>query len=161
MVKWGIFRLVVTFLFGTLFNLGSVVALELSDLTKDKCLAIEGEWIEPLNIDVREKDFRQSFCRCPRSLFFNGTVCLPISNQTLCETSDGNWVNDSCMCSENSIGFVSGLGCDYVLSIESSGELNNSISTANESKSNYSVVLIAFMLITLLSVWYLIKRRRK
>lgn len=139
----------------------TATAENMSNHSREECLTKNGEWIEPVNIDVREEDLRQPFCRCPRGSFFNGTTCLSTPNQTLCEASDGIWINGSCTCPESSIGFVSGVGCDYVSFPQSLEKSNHIVSTQKESKFNYSLVLILFMLILILSVWYLFKRLKK
>ena len=36
-----------------------------------------------------------------------------VSEKVLCESSDGNWIDNKCVCPENSIGFKDGFGCDY------------------------------------------------
>ena len=61
-----------------------------------------------------------------------------VSNKVLCESSDGNWINEECQCPSNSVGFKEGFGCDYKSSYynQEPGDSRN---------SNNQILLIALI----------------
>lgn len=86
------------------------------------CQNINGEWVVPIT-DMREGETFSPFCRCPQGFSWNGTYCVEISDKNLCENSDGIWTGEVCNCPENSVGFIKGFGCDYLVAVEES-EIN-------------------------------------
>jgi len=126
-------------------------------LTEEKCVAGDGSWTEKIGCDEREGELcPQFYCKCSQGFSWNESLekCEKISNQRLCESSEGEWIGNECVCPENSIGFKENFGCDYAQSFE----------TDNFTKNNFLIILLVagiILLVLLIVLVIMFKNKRK
>lgn len=75
-----------------------------------------------------------------------------VSNKVLCESSDGKWINEQCICPSNSVGFKGGFGCDYKTEPKNSG---------NTGFNPTIIILLGAAIVFLIILILLIKLFRK
>src|SRR3989344_7446786 len=97
---------------GLVVMLALVLSFNVLAVSEDECVTGGGEWTTPQNVDPREGDTRQPYCKCPSGSQWDGSLCKSIPEKELCESSDGKWVNNECVCPENSVGWNGDVGCD-------------------------------------------------
>ena len=146
-----------------LIGVRETAALQISELNESECLEAEGEWIVPLGIDVREDDRRQPNCQCNQGFYFNITQCTPKPKQILCESSDGIWSNNECVCPENSVGWTDSVGCDYIFEVHTTQKLNSEFEAKGIIPAKNSLVVFSMfvVIIGLIAVGFYLKRRKK
>jgi len=77
-----------------------------------------------------------------------------VSENVLCESSDGKWINNECVCPENSVGFKEGFGCDY-----QSGFAQ--VSDSQDNNFNPFLIILIIGIILLIVLIILIKIFKK
>jgi len=131
-----------------------ILSFNVLAVSEDECLAGGGEWTTPQNVDLREGDTRQPYCKCSQGSQWDGEICKSIPQKILCESSDGKWVNNECMCPENSVGWDKDTGCNYIQSPQ-----NNEIS--EETSESFSVVKLVLVIVLLFLVIFIIVKEIK
>lgn len=126
--------------------------------TENECISGSGVWILPQNIDLREGDQRSPYCQCEQGEKWNGTACLPIPAEILCESSDGVWVNESCECPVQSTGWNDKVGCDSSANIESVVAAQNDSKT--EKKGYTSVLALLLLLVFTILIYFLVQKKK-
>ncbi len=146
-------RLYTVFIILLILNTLSVYAL-----SEEKCIEGGGVWTEKIGCDQREGDTcPQFYCKCHQGFSWNENLkqCTEILDQVLCESSDGEWIDDECVCPKNSIGFKENFGCDYALSLKEDDSVRN---------NNLLIILLVggiILLILLIILATIIKNKRK
>ena len=141
----------------------NVFGLQLSDLNQQQCNTLSGEWIVPINVDEREGDLSTAFCRCKMGFDWNETACVETPKYVLCQSSGGEWVNNDCMCPENSIEWTEFVGCDYIqIPHEELKEEKVSLPYKSDTERSKDKKLIfvyfVLLLILILILFFLVKK---
>ena len=140
-IKYIISLFLFAFIF-LIFNIPQSLAL-----TEEQCMAGGGVWTEKIGCDPKEGEIcPQYYCKCSQGYVLEEEGCMKISDDTLCINSDGEWMNNKCVCPENSIGWTKGVGCDYELTTENIENPN----LINSTESSSNLLILVFIVITIL-----------
>ena len=145
-------------------------------VTKEECELGDGEWVvnqlaytdEPIS----SRKELQPICKCDTGFYWNeASNSCEDDSEVRCIQTQGKWINGSCQCSEGTIKWTPGFGCDMPGPEPKASEDNelsaNSgmVSKSEERNVSYEILLFTAIFILLLIIGiilysYFRKKRR-